>query len=260
MQLTYKACDLLTRQNPILELSGREPDAGSGTAMTVKSPPDRPGRPDQPELLPPNKMPKRKGKGVAGRVALLHAVAHIELNAIDLAWDMIARFAPEILENPERGTEFIRDWLKVAAEEAKHFKLLSDRLKSYGSFYGALPAHNGLWDAAYETRNDILARLTIVPLILEARGLDVTPAMITRFESAKDNESASVLGLILHEEIGHVQIGAKWLFQICSKMGLDPKEEFRKKVSQHFRGAIKRPLNIEARTKAGFPLDFIEEL
>lgn len=228
--------------------------------MTVKSPPDWPGRPDQPQLLPPNKMPKRKGKGSDGRMALLHAVAHIELNAIDLAWDMIARFAPKISDNPEITDEFIRDWLKVAAEEAKHFKLLSARLKAYESFYGALPAHNGLWEAAFETRNDILARLTIAPLILEARGLDVTPAMIARFEKAEDTESASILGLILQEEIGHVQIGAKWLFQICSNSGLDPKNVFQKNVAQYFRGTIKRPLNIDARSKAGFPFDFIEGL
>jgi len=230
----------------------------TGAGKAPPAPPDRPGRPPRPELLPPGKMPKRQGKGVRGRIALLHAIAHIELNAIDLAWDMIARFGPDA--SARFGETFIQDWLKVAGEEAKHFNLLSSRLADYGSHYGALPAHDGLWQAAYETRNDLVARLSVVPLVLEARGLDVTPAMIDRFEAAGDRASVGILTVIYEEEIGHVHLGTKWLLRVCAESGLDPATAFRDRVARHYRGGIKRPLNAEARRQAGFPISFVDGL
>ena len=143
-------------------------------------------------------MPRRRTGGVRGRIALLHALAHIELNAIDLAWDMVARFGAG------RSWAFIDDWIKVAAEEAKHHALLASRLADYGASYGDLPAHDGLWEAAEMTSHDLLARLAVVPLVLEARGLDVTPAMMAALERVGDAESAAVVGTILTEEITHV--------------------------------------------------------
>lgn len=224
------------------------------------TPPDRPARPEAPVLLAPNKMPKRSAKGPQGRAALLHAIAHIELNAIDLSWDMIARFTAEVDDVCGMANGFVRDWLKVAEEEAKHFNFLTQRLAVYGGAYGALPAHDGLWDAAFATRNDLVGRLSVVPMVLEARGLDVTPAMIERFADAGDSDSADVLRVILEEEIGHVQIGTNWQAALCLKMGLDPKAAFQSALTRYFRGQIKRPLNEDARQRAGFPLDFVEGL
>jgi len=160
----------------------------------------RPARPGRPRLCPPRDMPRRRNFGTpAGRIALLHALAHIELNAIDLAWDIVARFARD--DTPHA---FCDDWVHVAAEEAEHFALLADRLAALGAAYGELPAHDGLWEAAAATAHDLLARLAVVPLVLEARGLDVTPEMICRLERAGDAGSAAILRCIYEDEIGHV--------------------------------------------------------
>ena len=237
--------------------------SGKGVVLegvSLPAPPDRPARPDTTALLLPSKMPKRSAKGPSGRSALLHAIAHIELNAIDLAWDMIARFAAEVERVSGMANGFVRDWLKVAREEASHFNFLCQRLEAYGASYGALPAHDGLWDAAFATRHDLIGRLSVVPMVLEARGLDVTPAMIERFSAAGDSESADVLRVILDEEIGHVQIGTNWQSALCLKMGLDPKAAFQTALARYFRGQIKRPLNEDARLRAGFPLDFVDGL
>jgi uncharacterized ferritin-like protein (DUF455 family) len=210
--------------------------------------PDRPARPARPELKLPRDMPKRRAAGTReSRVALLHAVAHIELNAIDLAWDIVARFAA-----PELPGAFFDDWAGVGDDEAKHFLLLADRLAALGAGYGDLPAHDGLWRAAHETRHDLLARLAIVPLVLEARGLDVTPAMIARFERLGDGESAAALRVIYADEIGHVEAGRRWFEWLCAQRGLPPVETWHALVRTHFRGALKPPFNDEARAKAGF--------
>ncbi len=210
--------------------------------------PERPARPPRPELRPPREMPQRRAAGTAAtRIALLHAVAHIELNAIDLAWDIVARFA-----SPDLPREFFDDWVRVGDDEAKHFLLLSDRLAALGAAYGDLPAHDGLWQAAHETRHELLARLAIVPLVLEARGLDVTPAMIARFDRLGDAESAVALRTIYADEIGHVAAGRRWFEWECARRGVAPIETWRGLVATHFRGALKPPFNDEARAAAGF--------
>ena len=199
-------------------------------------------------------MPKRRNFGApAGRVALLHALAHIELNAIDLAWDVIARFGA-----PDLPRAFFDDWVEVAAEEAEHFVLLSVRLAALGAAYGDLPAHDGLWEAAAATAHDPIARLAVVPLVLEARGLDVTPEMIARLRRAEDSESAAILDRIYHDEIGHVAAGRRWFEWHCERRGLDPLAAFRRNVGRYFSGALKPPFNRAARDEAGFPALYYE--
>jgi len=201
-------------------------------------------------------MPKRRNFGSsAGRLALLHALAHIELNAVDLAWDIVARFADADLPR-----EFFDDWVGVAAEEAEHFTLLAGRLEALGSWYGALPAHDGLWEAAAATAHDLLARLAIVPLVLEARGLDVTPEMMLRLDRASDAESAAILDRIYRDEVGHVAVGVRWFQVLCGAQGLDPAVAYRDRVRRYFTGALKPPFNREARDRAGFPAAYYEPL
>jgi uncharacterized ferritin-like protein (DUF455 family) len=211
------------------------------------APPDRPARPARPLLLAPRDMPRRRAGGsAAGRIALLHALAHIELNAIDLAWDIIARFTDR--ELPRR---FYDDWVAVAAEEAKHHALVTARLAELGAAYGDLPAHDGLWEAAQETAHDPLARLAVVPLVLEARGLDVTPAMIARLSGFGDAASAAVLQVIYDDEIGHVATGLRWFGWLCAGRGSDPVATYQELVRQHFAGALKPPFNRSGRDAAG---------
>jgi uncharacterized ferritin-like protein (DUF455 family) len=201
-------------------------------------------------------MPRRRNFGsFAGRIALLHALAHIELNAIDLAWDIIARFAAA-----EMPREFFNDWVDVAAEEAEHFALLNDRLRVLGSAYGELPAHDGLWEAAATTAHDLLVRLAIVPLVLEARGLDVTPEMILRLERAGDLASAAMLRRIYEDEIGHVAAGARWFERLCRQRGLNPEAAFHDNLRRYFTGALKPPFNREARDVAGLPAAYYKPL
>jgi uncharacterized ferritin-like protein (DUF455 family) len=201
-------------------------------------------------------MPRRRNFGsLAGRIALIHALAHIELNAIDLAWDIIARFA-----DAATPRQFCDDWVGVAAEEAAHFALLADRLAALGVSYGALPAHDGLWEAAETTTHDLLARLAIVPLVLEARGLDVTPEMVLRLERAGDLASAAILRRIYEDEIGHVRVGATWFERICRQRGLDPETMFHELVRRHFTGVLKPPFNRGARDAANLPATYYEPL
>lgn len=217
--------------------------------------PHRPARPACPELLPPNRMPRRgKGGSERGRVALLHAIAHIECVAIDLAFDMVGRFGGDF----PRG--FVDDWIKVGADEAMHFALLDRRLRTLGSGYGALPAHDGLWDAAAATAHDPLARLAIVPMVLEARGLDITPATIARFDAAGDALSARILGRILRDEIGHVAAGTRWFEFACALKGFTPESHWRSLVERHFRGMLKPPFNDSARESAGLTLKYYAPL
>lgn len=215
-------------------------------------PPDRPRRPDRPALLPPADVPRRKiNRGTAGRIAQLHALAHIELNAIDLAWDIIARFGGHGLPR-----HFYDDWVLVADEEAKHFRLLADRLSDFDATYGDLPAHDGLWDSAIETSHDLAARLAVVPLVLEARGLDVTPMMISKLRAVDDPDTAALLEVIYRDEIGHVEIGQRWFEFECARRGLEAETHWRRLVERHFRGALKPPFNTEARDAAGMPQDW----
>ena len=223
------------------------------------TPPERPARPPRPELCPPRNVPRRRiGPAPEGRIALLHALAHIELNAIDLAWDIVARFAPALTTEGLTETDardFCDDWVRVADEEAGHFTLLSKRLDALGAAYGDLPAHDGLWEAAQATSDDLLARLAVVPLVLEARGLDVTPAMIDKLERAGDSESVEALKVIYRDEVGHVEIGKRWFDRICAARGLEPRETWLTLVRARFRGGLKPPFNDEARDRAGFPVE-----
>jgi uncharacterized ferritin-like protein (DUF455 family) len=209
--------------------------------------PDRPARPMAPELRPPREMPKRNPRGEAGRVAFLHAICHIELNAIDLAWDIVGRFTGEDLPRA-----FYDDWVAVARDEADHFGMLSRRLDELGAAYGDLPAHDGLWEAATSTADDLLARLALVPMVLEARGLDTTPTAVRRLRDAGDTISADILETIGTEEIPHVAAGVRWFEFLCTKRGLDPVPAFQGLVAERFRGSLKPPFNEAARTEAGF--------
>ncbi|HEX2794989.1 MAG TPA: ferritin-like domain-containing protein [Croceicoccus sp.] len=213
--------------------------------------PDDPARPDRPELLAPNMMPKRgKGGSERGRIALWHALAHIEFVAIDLALDMAGRFGAQM------GRDFVDDFLSVAADEAMHFALLDRKLATLGSRYGALPAHAGLWSAARDTRHDVAARLAVVPMVLEARGLDVTPATRDRVAALGDANGARILQRILDDEIRHVRFGTKHFDELCRTNDEIPREKWQNLIGLHFRGRLKPPFNDSAREAAGLPRDY----
>lgn len=213
--------------------------------------PRRPARPDRPALLPPAAMPKRGRAGSPRtRFAMLHALAHIELNAIDLAVDMAGRWGPAM------PAAFTADWLRIADEEAQHFGLIAALLAGMGGAYGDLPAHDGLWEAAEATAHDLAARLAIVPQVLEARGLDVTPAMITRFSAAGDMAAVAVLERILADEITHVEAGNRWFRKLCAESVSEPRDRFQDLVRTHFRGPVKPPFNDSARSRAGLTMDW----
>ncbi|KPP83114.1 MAG: hypothetical protein HLUCCA04_03285 [Oceanicaulis sp. HLUCCA04] len=222
--------------------------------------PERPARPRAPVLVPPAQVPRRRLSTAAGRAALLHAVAHIEFNAIDLAVDMAVRFARSSELDASARSAFITDWLTVGDDEARHFMMVTDRLGELGTAYGDLEAHDGLWEAAMATSDDIAARLAVAPLVLEARGLDVTPAMINRLNSAGDDASAGVLEIIYHEEIGHVSCGRRWLDHVCERRSENPRETFHRLVRERFPGGLKLPVNALARAAAGLEPDFYEAL
>ena len=222
------------------------------TELGEARPPDRPARPVKPALLPPRSVPRRRiTAGTDGRVALLHAIIHIELNAIDLALDMACRFVEQSLPK-----DFYSDWLGVADDESRHFLMLSDRLAQMGAAYGDLPAHDGLWQAADATKDDLLARLAIAPLVLEARGLDVTPAMIEKLTNVGDPDSAAALGIIMTDEVGHVAIGKRWFDYVCGLDRLDPVSSWHRLVTTYFHGDLKPPFNIAARRAAKFSAAF----
>jgi len=217
--------------------------------------PDRPARPAAPELLPPNRMPKRgRGGSERGRAALLHALAHIEFSAIDLAFDCAGRFGAAF------PRAFVDDWVSVGADEAMHFAVLDRRLRTLGLHYGALPAHAGLWEAAEATAGDALARLVVVPMVLEARGLDVTPATVARFRSGGDEPSARILHRIYTDEIRHVGFGAKWFGNRCAEAGVTPAPLWQDLVRRYFRGELKPPFNDSARAQAGLAREWYAPL
>lgn len=260
MRLTEMACAVLetadgrektalSRRYAAQWLEARE--SGAFPEVGEASPPDRPARPAEPALLDPREVPKRKPGTPEGRIAILHAVAHIELNAVDLHWDLIARFG-----HVEMPPGYYDDWVKAADEESKHFNLVSDCLEASGSHYGALPAHAGMWRAAEDTADDIMGRLAVVPMVLEARGLDVTPGMIEIFRKAGDGGAIAALETIYAEEVGHVAYGSKWFHFLCGRDGIDPKPEFHALVRKYFHGGLKPPFNEEKRAEAGIPPDF----
>lgn len=226
---------------------------GQITAIGDTPPPQRPARPEKPTLISPSDMPKRSTGGGKRRLALVHAIQHIELNAIDLAWDIIARFA-----DPNLPKGFYDDWVLVAEDEARHFEMLGTRLGELGACYGDLPAHDGLWEAATKTEDDLLARLALVPMLLEARGLDTTPATVARLHGNGDDATAALMAAIGEDEISHVAAGVRWFEHICAQRGLEPIQTFQGFVADRFRGTIKPPFNFEARDRAQFARAYYE--
>lgn len=204
-----------------------------------------PGRPQRPQLVVAKAVPKRGLGTVEGRAALIHALAHIEFNAINLAWDAVYRF---------RGLprEFYADWIRVADEEAYHFRLLRRRLRKLEYDYGDFPAHNGLWEMARKTAFDVMVRMALVPRVLEARGLDVTPGIMQRLVQAGDQETVAILEIILRDEIGHVEIGSRWFKYLCAQRGLDAQATFRQLIRDYFSGELRGPFHHAARRQAGF--------
>jgi uncharacterized ferritin-like protein (DUF455 family) len=213
--------------------------------VVLEEPQGIPGRPERPTLVAFNALQRRSAATVQGRAVLIHALAHIELNAIDLALDIVWRFAglPDA---------FYRQWIGVAREEALHFELLADHLRTLGHAYGDFPAHNGLWDMAEKTRHDALARLALVPRTLEARGLDASPPMRKRLAAAGDDKATAILDIILRDEIGHVAVGNHWYRHLCQQRALDPIATYAALAEQHGAPRLRGPFNLEARRAAGF--------
>jgi uncharacterized ferritin-like protein (DUF455 family) len=203
------------------------------------------GRPQQPVLVHPSQLPRRGLGSEKGRLALIHAIAHIEFNAINLAWDAVQRYA-------QMPRAYYDDWIRVAREEVYHFRLLRQRLRAEGMEYGDFPAHNGLWEMAQRTAHDPLIRMALVPRMLEARGLDVTPGIIRRFEAIGDHETVAVLQIILEEEVGHVQFGSRWFRYLCEQRGVDPEQTYFELLENFLNGEIRCPLHHQARRQAGF--------
>jgi len=204
-----------------------------------------PGRPVRPELVAPKDLRQRKVGSEEGHAALIHSIAHIEFNAINLAWDAVYRFR----DMPE---QYYADWIKVAREEAYHFGLLRGHLQTLGYDYGDFPAHNGLWEMAQQTAHDGMVRMALVPRVLEARGLDVTPGMIKRLEQRGDHRAVEILDIILRDEIGHVEIGTRWFRHHCQQRDLDSEKIFSELLEEYMNGAVRGPFHYAARMQAGF--------
>jgi uncharacterized ferritin-like protein (DUF455 family) len=232
-----------------LGLKGNEINA----QLNLDEPAGLPGRPAKPLLVPPRLVPKRSLNTPEGHAAIVHAITHIEFNAIDLALDVVWRFS----DMPEA---FYRDWLQVACEEATHFLLLNAHLNTLGYQYGDFPAHNSLWEMADKTKHDIVARLALVPRTLEARGLDASPPLRHKLHSLGDEAGAKILDIILRDEIGHVAIGNRWYRQVCSDRGLDPVAIYPELALQYKAPKLRGPFNLEARRKAGFDADELAAL
>jgi len=204
-----------------------------------------PGRPDKPCLVLPRDLPRRSFSTEQGRIALIHAITHIEFNSINLALDAIYRFQ-------DLPHEYYTDWLHVACEEAHHFLMLRERLHQFGHDYGGFEAHNGLWEMAVKTSDHVITRMALVPRVLEARGLDVTPGMIKKFQKYGDNTTVDILKIIFEQEIGHVAIGSRWFKYACKQQDVKPELTFQNLLRTHFSGQLRGPFELEARRKAGF--------
>lgn len=235
LEQTWQAAQAIAHADDLL-IDAAEP--------TIQAIPE-PGRPPRPLLVAPRELQQRKLHHPEGRAALVHAVAHIEFNAINLAWDAVYRF-------PGMPEGYYRDWASVAADEARHFELLRQRLQQLGHDYGDFPAHDGLWSMAVDTASDCLLRMALVPRVLEARGLDVTPGMIERLRAAGDLDTVEILRLILREEIRHVEIGSRWFRWLCEQRGCEPQPTFLTLLSQYGLDRLRGPLNVGARLQAGF--------
>ena len=246
------------REQALLALAAAEPAAkiravqaldstqgDSGAGLVMREPAELPGRPGRPPLVSPSELKSRGVQTPEGRAALLHSLAHIEFNAINLALDAVWRFGGM----PEA---FYTDWLRVAREEALHFSLLVEHLADLGHAYGDFPAHDGLWEMALRTRHDVLARMALVPRTLEARGLDAAPPIRRRLAAAGDTRAAAILDVILRDEIGHVAIGNRWFRHLCAERGLDPVTAYRELAALHRAPRLRGPFNLEGRRQAGF--------
>jgi uncharacterized ferritin-like protein (DUF455 family) len=212
-----------------------------------------PGRPARPELVPPLQVGRRSMATVEGRAMLIHALAHIEFNAVNLALDALWRF-------PDMPSEYYVDWLRVSAEEAMHFAMLSAHLQTLGYQYGDFPAHDSLWEMVGKTTEDVLARMALVPRTLEARGLDAIPPLRAKLAQAGDLEAARILDIILRDEIGHVEIGNRWYGHLCQQRGLEPRATYAELAVRYKAPTLRGPFNIEARLKAGFTEDEVRAL
>lgn len=246
--LRHQALSILRNCNPdrkAAEARAAAAAAPAGAQLHIGEVDRIPGRPGRPALVPHTELRQRSVASVAGRAALIHAIAHIELNAIDLAADVTWRYAG-------MPDAFYRDWFGVMQEEALHFQLLRDHLASLGHGYGDFPAHNGLWEMAQRTRHDVLARVALVPRTLEARGLDASPAVRAKLLSIGDRNGAAIIDFILRDEIGHVAIGNRWYAWLCEQRGLDPIATYAELTSTHDAPRPRGPFNLEARRAAGF--------
>jgi len=206
---------------------------------------EAPGRPDKPELVPPRELNRRKITSEEGHAALLHSICHIEFNAINLAWDAVYRFQ-------DMPNEFYNDWVNVAKEEAYHFELLSEHLASLGYAYGDFTAHNGLWESALETAFDPMVRMALVPRVLEARGLDVTPGIVKKLKGIGDNKAVDILAIIHRDEIGHVEAGTRWFRYLCEQRQLNSEEIFKNLINEYMQGRLRGPFDHDVRKRAGF--------
>ena len=244
-------------EKPALTLAMAGAFARGELAIPADAPPPEPirmpGRPPRPRLVHPRDLPRRGFGSDEGRAAFIHAVAHIEFNAIDLAWDAVYRF---------RGMPhaFYADWVSVAKDEARHFAMLRARLNELGHDYGDFDAHNGLWEMAEKTAHDGLARMALVPRVLEARGLDVTPGMIERLRALGDLRTVEILETILREEVAHVAAGSRWYRWHCQRAGVEPRARFRELLAEYASGYLRGPFNIQARLLAGFDEDELASL
>ncbi len=237
-----KAKVVLTREAFDALRDGRLSLHGDGTQP---APIGAPGRPSRPRLVMPRDVPQR-GLGTAeGRAALVHAIAHIEFNAINLAWDAVYRFRA-------MPDGYYRDWVSVAHDESRHFTMLSARLAQLGHAYGDFDAHNGLWEMAVKTEHSCLARMALVPRVLEARGLDVTPGMIARLRTVGDDATAHILEIILREEVPHVAAGTRWFRHCCERESRDPDAAFAELLREYVPAGLRGPFNLDARRAAGF--------
>ncbi len=233
INLTYKAFDAwqqkklsLDKLTPILKF-------------------ENPGRPEKPELVPPRELNRRKITSAEGHAALIHSICHIEFNAINLALDAVYRFQ-------DMPSQYYDDWINVAKEEAYHFKLLSEHLTSLGYSYGDFTAHNGLWESALVTAFDPMVRMALVPRVLEARGLDVTPGIVKKLEGIGDKQAVEILAIIHRDEIGHVEVGTRWFRYLCDKRNLNSEEIFKNLIKEYMHGRLRGPFDHKVRKKAGF--------
>ena len=254
MRSVFAAADACLRANAIeqkLALTHEAADAWSrgelslsGDGLVIEAI-GAPGRPDRPLLVEPRDLPKRGFGSELGRASFVHSIAHIEFNAIDLAWDAVYRFR-------DMPREYYADWISCADDEARHFEMLQARLGEMGYEYGDFDAHNGLWEMAVRTEANVLVRMALVPRVLEARGLDVTPGMIGKLRDLRDPATAAILEVILREEEAHVAAGSRWFRYACEHAGVEPRETFIQLLRDYARGSLFGPFNVEARRRAGF--------